>query len=37
MTVSQIDRKAGWLAQARRMATHIRNKTSDLAPSAMRN
>jgi phenylpropionate dioxygenase-like ring-hydroxylating dioxygenase large terminal subunit len=37
MTIAQIDRKAGWMAQARRMAAHIRNGTSDLAPSAMRN
>lgn len=37
MTTAQIDRKERLLAQARRMAEHIRNKTSDLAPAPMRN
>ena len=37
MAMTQEARKAGWLAQARRMAAHIRNKTSDLAPGTMRN
>ncbi|HSM96723.1 MAG TPA: aromatic ring-hydroxylating dioxygenase subunit alpha [Rhizomicrobium sp.] len=37
MTITDVEKKAGWLAQARRMAEHIRNKTSDLAPGPMRN
>lgn len=37
MTTTQTEAKARWMEQARRMASHIRNKTSDLAPTPMRN